>query len=159
LARHSWPGNIREFENVVRSAAIFAEGAVVAPDAFSHVAELRALLHEDTKKIAHASQSTPQPLASPPGSPSESTTPWTGGTALSVDYYEMARQRGISLKELRQEIETQCIQRALFDAKGNISEAARLLKMKRSRLSQIVNATPGLKAVTTDGSNESDEEE
>jgi DNA-binding NtrC family response regulator len=71
----------------------------------------------------------------------------------------MARQRGISLKELRQEIETQCIQRALFDAKGNISEAARLLKMKRSRLSQIVNATPGLKAVTTDGSNESDEEE
>jgi hypothetical protein len=41
----------------------------------------------------------------------------------------------------------QCIKRALVEAKGNISEAARLLKMKRSRLSQIVNAEAELKGV------------
>ena len=42
----------------------------------------------------------------------------------------------------------QCIKRALEEAEGNISEAARLLKMKRSRLSQIVNGELELKEVT-----------
>ncbi|GMU63709.1 MAG: hypothetical protein AMXMBFR34_54720 [Myxococcaceae bacterium] len=64
-----------------------------------------------------------------------------------LDYYELARQRGISLKDLRHEVEMQCIKRALLEAKGNISEAARLLQMKRSRLSQIVNAEAELKEV------------
>ena len=41
----------------------------------------------------------------------------------------------------------QCIKRALIESKGNISEAARLLLMKRSRLSQIVNANAELKEV------------
>ncbi|MBL8913095.1 MAG: hypothetical protein JNM17_20535 [Archangium sp.] len=64
-----------------------------------------------------------------------------------LDYYELARRRGISLKDLRHEVEMQCIKRALEDANGNISEAARLLKMKRSRLSQIVNGEVELKEV------------
>ena len=35
------------------------------------------------------------------------------------DYYELARQRGISLKDLRHEIEMQCIRRALLEARDN----------------------------------------
>jgi DNA-binding NtrC family response regulator len=65
-----------------------------------------------------------------------------------LDYYELARRRDLSLKDLRHEIEMQCIKRALEEAQGNISEAARLLKMKRSRLSQIVNGEIELKEVT-----------
>jgi ActR/RegA family two-component response regulator len=64
-----------------------------------------------------------------------------------LDYYSLARKRDISLKDLRHEVEMQCIKRALEDANGNISEAARLLKMKRSRLSQIVNGEVELKEV------------
>jgi ActR/RegA family two-component response regulator len=65
-----------------------------------------------------------------------------------LDYYELARRRDLSLKDLRHEVEMQCIKRALEEAQGNISEAARLLKMKRSRLSQIVNGEIELKEVT-----------
>jgi ActR/RegA family two-component response regulator len=64
-----------------------------------------------------------------------------------LDYYELARRRDLSLKDLRHEVEMQCIRRALEEAGGNISEAARLLKMKRSRLSQIVNGEVELKEV------------
>jgi transcriptional regulator with GAF, ATPase, and Fis domain len=152
LTRYSWPGNVREFENVMRSAAIFAEGAVVTPEAFSHVAELRAL----SEPVESASRPLPEPA--PVGvvapTPAPAVVP-----AGPIDFYELARERGISLKDLRQEIETQCIGRALADAKGNISEAARLLKMKRSRLSQIVNADPTLKGAAHGDIGDSDEEE
>ena len=71
----------------------------------------------------------------------------SGARVDDVDFYELARTRDLSLKELRHQLEMQCIRRALLEAKGNISEAARLLKMKRSRLSQIVNAEAELKEV------------
>ena len=60
---------------------------------------------------------------------------------------ERLSKRDLSLKDLRHEMEMQCIRRALEEANGNISEAARLLKMKRSRLSQIVNGEAELKEV------------
>ena len=68
-----------------------------------------------------------------------------------VDFYGLARTRDLSLKELRHQMELQCIRKALLEAKGNISEAARLLKMKRSRLSQIVNAEAELREVCHGG--------
>ncbi|MBL8918600.1 MAG: sigma 54-interacting transcriptional regulator [Myxococcaceae bacterium] len=153
LSRHAWPGNVRELENVIRSAAIFAEGAIVTPDAFSHVGELRALMGG----VAAAAPPVPAPAVDPQPAVMPVAAP---GPAGPVDFYELARTRGISLKDLRQEIESQCIERALAEAKGNISEAARLLKMKRSRLSQIVNADPTLKgAARADELDDADEEE
>jgi DNA-binding NtrC family response regulator len=52
---------------------------------------------------------------------------------------------GASLPELKRQLEQACIVRALRDADGNITRAAELLGMKRSRLSQLVNQH-GLKA-------------
>ena len=146
LLRHPWPGNVRELENVLSSAAIFAEGAVVTPEAFSHVQELAALAAEGPQALA------PAPAPSPQRPPAARATPPTPATVLApldgpLDYYAIARARGISMKDLSQEVELQCIKRALLEAKGNISEAARLLGMKRSRLSQIVNAEASLKEV------------
>ena len=51
---------------------------------------------------------------------------------------------GIGLQEYKRHLEIQCIRRALIETDGNITHAARLLKMKRPRLSQIINATPEL---------------
>jgi transcriptional regulator with GAF, ATPase, and Fis domain len=142
LAKHDWPGNIRELENVVAAAAIFAEGPVIGADAFSHVAELREV--DDTVRPAPV-PAAPAKVEATPSAPAQ---PDASGLPLGpLDYYELARQRGISLKDLRHEVEMQCIKRALLEAKGNISEAARLLQMKRSRLSQIVNAEADLKEV------------
>jgi transcriptional regulator with GAF, ATPase, and Fis domain len=154
LARHSWPGNVRELENVLASAAIFADGSLITSECFLHVHELAALLEVRAGPRA----APPAPAAKPEmaemseiaadGDEDEdaSDEPAAGRAAVDgVDFYELARARGLSLKELRQQLEMQCIRRALVDAGGNISEAARLLKMKRSRLSQIVNAEPELR--------------
>ncbi len=155
LARHTWPGNVRELENVLSAAAIFAEGDVIQPDAFSHVAELRALQTGATPVQVPAVRPAPvvaapvaaEPVASALPIAAESAPTLTAAPDGNIDYFELARARGISLKELRHEVEMQCIKRALLEAKGNISEAARLLRMKRSRLSQIVNAEGELKEV------------
>ncbi|MER2566358.1 MAG: sigma 54-interacting transcriptional regulator, partial [Myxococcaceae bacterium] len=152
LGRHPWPGNVRELENVMRSASIFADGAVVTPDAFSHVGELRALMTDAPVTTAVVA---PAPV---PTSVAPVAAPVVAASG-PVDFYELARARGISLKDLRQEIEAQCIERALGEAKGNISEAARLLKMKRSRLSQIVNADPTLKGAANADTGDDEEEE
>jgi transcriptional regulator with GAF, ATPase, and Fis domain/tetratricopeptide (TPR) repeat protein len=153
LARHTWPGNVRELENVIRSAAIFAEGEVVTPEAFSHVSELRALMGD------LATHAVTTPVAVPLALPVALSAPVSVIPSDSVDFYELTRARGLSLKDLRREIEAQCIERALAEARGNISEAARLLKMKRSRLSQIVNADPNLRgaAIADPGDDEEDE--
>ncbi len=149
LSRHSWPGNVRELENVLASAAIFADGPVIGPEAFAHVAELAALTSSPASPppvrvvapVEGVAVCEPPMPAAPPAEPADGP----------IDYYSLARRRGISLKDLRHEVEMQCIKRALLEAKGNISEAARLLRMKRSRLSQIVNAEPELKGVVHGG--------
>jgi transcriptional regulator with GAF, ATPase, and Fis domain/tetratricopeptide (TPR) repeat protein len=153
LSKHAWPGNVRELENVLSAAAIFAEGDLIEPDAFSHVAELRALSTAAAMPAVPAAAVLPvRPIGEPLPRPGAGSLPPPAVTMTvppdgNIDYFELARTRGISLKELRHEVEMQCIRRALSEAGGNISEAARLLKMKRSRLSQIVNAEGELKEV------------
>ena len=148
LSRHTWPGNVRELENVLAAAAIFAEGAVVEPEAFLHVQELRALWDAGAQAPAPMGEGAPVAVGVSAVAPLPAgavAMPMTAGGEL--DFYELARQRDLSLKDLRHQMEMQCIRRALTEAQGNISEAARLLKMKRSRLSQIVNGELELKEV------------
>jgi DNA-binding NtrC family response regulator len=150
---------VRELENVLASAAIFADGSLITPECFLHVHELAALLDV---RPAHANgKAAPLPLPRAAELVAEQVAlrgedededdagdepSGSGASVDDVNFYELARTRGLSLKELRQQLEMQCIRRALVDADGNISEAARLLKMKRSRLSQIVNSEPELKS-------------
>jgi DNA-binding NtrC family response regulator len=139
LARHDWPGNVRELENVVSTAAIFAEGPDLAPEAFAHVGELAALVKVENGAEAPALGG----VAAVPEAPEAATA--RAQPADPVDWFALARARSLSLKDLRTEVELQCIRSALVEARGNISKAARLLKMKRSRLSQMVNADAALK--------------
>lgn len=105
LQRFDWPGNVRQLENVVQSAALFAVGPVLQPADFSL----------------------------PRGSDSqEPTEPGKGD-----DYARLARGE-ISLRDLKKELERQCVARALADCEGNITKAAELLGMKRPRVSQLV---------------------
>ncbi len=52
--------------------------------------------------------------------------------------YEQIRQHGIGLRELKKQIEHECIVEALQESGGSIAGAARLLGIKRPRLSQLV---------------------
>jgi len=55
-----------------------------------------------------------------------------------LDPIEMVFSRGMSLDEARREVEAALIREALDQSAGNIAAAARLLGMKRPRLSQLV---------------------
>jgi DNA-binding NtrC family response regulator len=57
-------------------------------------------------------------------------------SATKVAY--AAIRAGISLSDLKRDIERDCIARALAETGGNITRAAGLLGMKRPRLSQLV---------------------
>ncbi len=120
LAEHPWPGNVRELENVLRASALFCDGDEITPDDLQGLPEL-----------SRASSLAP-PASSAPmkGAPAE---------VDEVDVvYERIRHGGISLFDMRREVEKGCIARALDEARGNITRAAALLGMKRPRLSQLV---------------------
>lgn len=57
---------------------------------------------------------------------------------------------GLGLQEVKKRLEIECIKRALNETNGNITHAARLLKMKRPRLSQIINSDEELSRLKSD---------
>jgi transcriptional regulator with GAF, ATPase, and Fis domain len=156
LSRHRWPGNIRELENALRAASLFAEGPTITGQ--------NLLDNVDDVRIASGRQSEP-PRGSdrppPPSSPQStgSSDVSSGACAGGEDYeespegdlplpqgesgatavaYSHVRQGTVSLSEMKRQIERDCIARALAETKGNITRAAALLGMKRPRLSQLV---------------------
>jgi DNA-binding NtrC family response regulator len=120
LKTHPWPGNVRELFNLVESASLLATGSTIGPEAFELFPEI---LRVPSRTLAQTDAAT------------------------DPDFYRVLRDRDLSLRDLRRELDLACISQALRDASGNISEAARLLKMKRSRLSQIINVEPSLRAL------------
>jgi transcriptional regulator with GAF, ATPase, and Fis domain/tetratricopeptide (TPR) repeat protein len=133
LARHRWPGNVRELENALRAATLFADGeSVTALDLVEHVEALRKAASEPapiSRIDARNSSAPPAPL----------TEPMLGdqdGPASGVAYREI--RGGVSLSDLKRNIERDCIAKALEETQGNITRAATLLGMKRPRLSQLV---------------------
>ncbi|HEY1584538.1 MAG TPA: sigma-54 dependent transcriptional regulator [Polyangia bacterium] len=127
LTAHSWPGNIRELENVLERTILFSEGptirAVDLPPEFSGT----------TTPAAAATANVP--LAVPPASSIPNVTPPFGTTAPPPPGGE---GRASSLKELvRQEterVERELIVRALDETGGNVTQAARKLKISRKSL-------------------------
>ncbi len=120
LAEHPWPGNVRELENVLRASALFADGDEIAPDDL---------------------QGLPEPARAPMSlAPTAPASPAPAPSARDeVDaVYDRIRHGGVSLFDMRREVERGCIARALDEAGGNITRAAALLGMKRPRLSQLV---------------------
>ena len=124
LMAHPWPGNIRELENVVERTILFCEGPTIRafelPPEISgaSAATVAATATAAVLAPAHASaMGTPPPL--PPGAPPTEV-------------------RASSLKELvRQEterVERELIIRALEETGGNVTQAARKLKISRKSL-------------------------
>jgi DNA-binding NtrC family response regulator/tetratricopeptide (TPR) repeat protein len=108
LNGHEWPGNVRELENVLRSVSLFADGDLIDVKDFSDYPELGV---------------AKRPVAA--GAP-------------SVSPYGQIRAQGLSLREFKKHIEAECIVEALGEVGGNITKAAKLLGMKRPRLSQLI---------------------
>ncbi len=125
LCRHAWPGNVRELENVIRSVSLFCEGPVIAARDFADFPELV----RPAPRPARAQG--PLPSVRPTrGAAPEAAAGWSAWERLGAE--------GLGLRELQERIEIECITRALAEARGNITRAAELLKMKRPRLSQLI---------------------
>ena len=131
LHRHGWPGNVRELENAVRVAALFSRGDEITLRDFTDNVESLRYLADDPEQDASVSESTPP---SPGETSASDSLPPTSSTEMV--YAEI--RSGTKLADMKRKLEQECIARALVEAGGNITRAAKLLGMKRPRLSQLV---------------------
>jgi transcriptional regulator with GAF, ATPase, and Fis domain len=133
LGRHRWPGNVRELENALRAASLLSDGDVIElGDLVEHVEALGKLAAEPA-----ASRRDGLPSMRPASLPANLCPEPADPDFTSVAYREI-RGSGVSLSDLKRNIERDCIARALSESGGNITRAAALLGMKRPRLSQLV---------------------
>ncbi|MBK6298215.1 MAG: sigma-54-dependent Fis family transcriptional regulator [Sphingomonadales bacterium] len=110
LMEHDWPGNVRELRNVVERAGILYPGEMIG------AREAEQLLGRAPKRL-----SQPKPALQLVEAQPESIAP--SAAPMPVD-----------LKMLLETMELERIQMALDNADGVISEAARLLTLKRTTL-------------------------
>jgi two-component system response regulator AtoC len=127
LSRYPWPGNIRELENIVERTLLFAEGNVVdvdqlPPDLTAKVGLQRAESAADRGgegAVAEAAEGLIERLK-------EAVPAMDGGPG------------GGSMKDIVKlataEIEKDLITRALDETQGNVTHAARRLKISRKSL-------------------------
>ena len=120
LGAQRWPGNVRQLENALRVASLFADGDLIEP-IHLHGAVAEASASAPGSDRAGVVAETPAPEAAAGGDP-----------------YARVRSGELSLRDLKKELERRCIERALAECDGNISKAAGVLGMKRPRLSQLV---------------------
>jgi sigma-54 dependent transcriptional regulator, flagellar regulatory protein len=109
LAAHDWPGNVRELRNVIERARVLFGGETLDGDRIDQL-------------LGHAPLSTVVPIAK--------ARPEFKAVTPPVD----PERTPINLKTLLETMELERIQMALDMADGVISEAARLLTLKRTTL-------------------------
>jgi two-component system response regulator AtoC len=109
LEAHPWPGNIRELENVLERTILFCQGDRIG--------------RADLPRELGGGQAEPEPSASPsaPMSPEDSD----GAAAGSLK--EMVRAE-------TSRVERELIAKALDETSGNVTQAAKLLKISRKSL-------------------------
>ena len=110
LTAHGWPGNIRELENVIERAVLFADGARIRLDDLPE--EIRLGRAQAGAVASYASPSSPD----------------GGGPASSPDGLKE------QVKAAMSKLERDLIERALKQTHGNVTHAARLLKISRKGL-------------------------
>ncbi len=124
LLAHSWPGNIRELENVLERTILFAEGTVIA--ARDLPPELIAPDARDGRPTELAREpSRPHPAETSDGRDEEAPSREPSNRPSSLK--EMVRQE-------TERVERELIVRALEETIGNVTQAARRLKISRKSL-------------------------
>jgi len=112
LEAHAWPGNIRELENVLERTILFCKGDVIQ----------RADLPEELSQ--HAAPGA----AAPAGEPEEE-----GVEAIPAELSGDASLKDIVRAETSR-VERELIAKALDETGGNVTQAAKLLKISRKSL-------------------------
>jgi DNA-binding NtrC family response regulator/tetratricopeptide (TPR) repeat protein len=90
----------------------------------------------------------PGASAHPTAGPRSKPAPSHGGSS-TPDYLRRIGEdgQGLALGDLKRRLEFEAVASAIRQTAGNVTRAAAILKMKRPRLSQIINGNPELKAI------------
>ncbi len=126
LAQHSWPGNVRELRNIVERANVLFGGEMIAA---VQIQQLLSLSPRCSQPVTNNSSPAPEPVSFTP----EPAMP----VPSIVDKLASASRQfngPINLRETLENMELDRIHAALESADGVISEAARLLTLKRTTL-------------------------
>jgi DNA-binding NtrC family response regulator len=124
LMSYQWPGNIRELENVIERTMLFCEGPQIrASD----------LPHEFLGLLADSPSSDERPAIAPPLGGVTPATPLAAvGTAPA--HGEAVSSLKEAVRAETERVERELIQRALDETGGNVTQAARRLKISRKSL-------------------------
>ena len=151
LVGYAWPGNIRELQNFVRSILLFAEDNRVKAE---HIEQFGDFLDSSTSgdgvdeilDVWESSRSRVleviEEAAARVESGEQQVVTLTGNPEDVIA--EQIVANGLNLNDFKKKLELECIRRALIETSGNVTQAAKVLQMKRPRLSQIINANPEL---------------
>jgi DNA-binding NtrC family response regulator len=113
LSGYNWPGNIRELENVVERTMLFCEGPEI---------RLQDLPVEQLGgAVAAAPAAEDRPAAAGGGLPAAAAAEAVGSLKEAV-------------KAETERVERELIQRALDETGGNVTQAAKILKISRKSL-------------------------
>jgi DNA-binding NtrC family response regulator len=117
LVAHPWPGNIRELENLMERTVLFCDGPQIRvsdlPPEISHLAPV---------SLSHL-----QPVAAPVSAAGETTA-----VTVPAGLPEGSLKEAVRVQTER--VERELIQRALDETGGNVTQAARKLKISRKSL-------------------------
>ena len=137
LLHHTWPGNIRELQNVISSAYAMCEGEIIQPENLPlQIAQLLPETSLDYGAGAHDTAYDPSETAGGSDPDDQSVK---AGMSEKTDLSEKAglsekADDGLSLKEKMQKYERFLISEALDASRGSMAGAARRLKIERSLL-------------------------
>ncbi len=113
LARHDWPGNIRELANLIeRLAILYPYGVVELED-----------LPERFRRLVGADEGREKASSAPAATP-----------AVPPPMPARLPREGLDLKQHLSDLEVQLIQQALEETGGVVAQAAKLLGMRRTTL-------------------------
>ena len=125
IARHDWPGNIREMANLVERLAILHPFGVIGvqelPKKYRHIDDHDEQNIKDNMPKFDPSKMQPVPSQS-------------GAVEASLDQQALLPVNGLDLKEYLTNLECNLIKQALDDANGVVARAAEKLHIRRTTL-------------------------
>jgi two-component system, NtrC family, response regulator AtoC len=132
LVSYHWPGNIRELENVIERTMLFCEGPVIR--LVNLPGELSGGLSSGPPTGEERAPTEVKYTPGVPLSPSQSNLPAVASTPLPASSPEAIGSLKEAVKAETERVERELIQRALDETGGNVTQAARKLKISRKSL-------------------------
>jgi DNA-binding NtrC family response regulator len=125
LVGYNWPGNIRELENVIERTMLFCEGPTI---------RVQDLPGELIGVAAASPAATPATMTTGPTPTIEERVTPTAMAAVPAAPGEAVGSLKEAVRVETERVERELIQRALDETGGNVTQAARKLKISRKSL-------------------------